>query len=412
MVQQLSRESALNENFQTKTLRVSIKRSIHNIDPKLWDSVTRAQGLFHTHRFFATIESSGVAEADYWYLMCFDGEKLVATAVLAAFEVNLDLLMPRGIQALCRHIRRLHSSFLRIRVLFCGVPISIGKHTVSLSKAADPQSVYNAIGTQMEQIASNHKINFLCFKEFSKDAGAISLLNMGYLGCNSIPSMRLPITWSSYGEYIHSLRYSCRRQIRSSLRRLGISDSKNPLIYEKAAAHHFPRLVVRSTAPAIAVRMNTLYQSVMEHVETRLELLNPEFFQLLGQHMRDEVVYLCLEDDTGMQGIAMLARNGPRLHFLLVGFDYDCRDQYHTYFNLLNGIIAYGIQKRFDDIDLGQTTYQAKQRFGAVAEPMTFYLKSRSEGLHRILAIFKNILFPRRSIPARKVFRTQENSTQ
>ena len=405
-----SQPPAQDQIARTTPLQVVIKRSIFEIEPALWDSVSSACDLFHSHRFFASIESSGVEAAEYWYILCFNDNKAVATAVLSAFDVDLDLLMPQVFRSISRLVRRIYPSFLRIRVLFCGVPISIGKHTISLADDADLTGVYKVIAAEMEKIASIHQINYLCFKEFSRGGGAgpSSLLSAGYFRANSIPAMNMRLRWKSYDHYVRSMRSSCRRLIKTSLRKLGAGDTRALFRSTGEPGGLFPRLVVRPADELVAGRMSALYQIIMTRAKTRLELLNEEFFRQAAVFMNNDLVFICLNDDTGIRGMAMLARNGNSLHFMLTGFDYDTRDRYQTYFNLLNGIIAYGIENGFEYLDLGQTSYQIKQRLGADAELMDFCFKARSHLLHRVLAALKPILFPGTSLAQRRVFRAPD----
>jgi hypothetical protein len=115
------------------SLQIEVVRTIHDIEPDVWDSVGARQGLYWTHRFFSCVESSSIADATaYWYLLFYNEKQLVATAVLSRFVVALDLLLPPGVRRISDAVRRFRPSFLRLPMLFCGVPVSIGKHTLAI----------------------------------------------------------------------------------------------------------------------------------------------------------------------------------------------------------------------------------------------------------------------------------------
>jgi predicted N-acyltransferase len=386
---------------------IVIKRSIHDIEPHLWDSVNASHGFFRTHRFFSALESSAVEDAEYWYLALFEQGKPVATAVLSAFRVSLDLLLPSGARRVCEVARKVYPSFLRPRMLFCGVPVSIGKHTISCCKGTDPERIICEISNRMEQIAQDHRIRYLCFKEFveTEFPAITKLRERGYIHGHSIPTMRLPIRWKSFSAYVQSMRHHYRRKVRLSLHKLGITDDSSPLSPTAPPDNRFPRLVLRDFDHDSAGSLYELYREVMKRAETRLELLNRKFFERAAEYLPDNMVLLCLEDEKGIRGAALLGRNEPWLHFLFVGFDYVFRDRYQTYFNLLNGIIAFAIEQGFEVIDLGQTTYEIKNRLGAHAEPVHFYLRSRSAPTHTILSRLSRFLFPPTKIRVNRVFR-------
>jgi len=389
--------------------RVVVERSIRRIDPALWDSINAPYGLYWTHRFLSCVDS-GVADATYWYLLVYCGSELVATAVLSSFVVSLDLLLPGYVQQLCHAIRRVYPSFFRLRMLFCGIPVSIGKHTLAISDKVRAEPVLDELNRHMVRIARENGIRHLCFKEFAEsDFPDIRLLqNHGYIRAHSIPRVRLDMTWSSFAEYLQSMRHGYRRKIRQSLRKIGITDHGSPMAGSGNGDADLPRLVVDRFCPENTTRMHELYAEVMQRTTVKLEVLNRRFFERLAETMPQDLTWLCLQDKDGVQGAALLGKNGPRLNFLLVGFDYEHRDQYQTYFNLLNGIIAYGIEQRFESIDLGQTTYQIKQRLGGRAEPVYFYLRCLSPVIHFLLRCFSHVLFPPTRLTHRHVFRESD----
>jgi len=385
---------------------VQIVRSIDEIEPALWDAINASHGLYWTHRFFKSIESSGVMNASYWYIMFYQNGNLVATAVLTDFIVSLDLLLPMFIQHICNHIRRIRKSFMKLRILFCGIPLSIGKHTLSVSTSALNRQVIKELHYRMEQIARNEGIKYLCWKEFPESESYITkeLIVLDYIKAFSIPRMTLNIRWHTWETYLKAMRHSYRRKVYQSLQRLGKHKILSPFGNDDNVEVNYPRLIVDEFKLNHASRMNQLYQEVMKRSTTKLEILNQDFFEQMVVQMKDDLVFISLENENTIQGAALLGINGSWLNFLLVGFNYKCRDRYQTYFNLLNGIIAYGIEKGYKQIDLGQTTYDIKSRLGGNSEEMYFYLKPLSTVTRFVLHLLSKLLFPKTHLPSRRVF--------
>ena len=65
---------------------VQIVRSINEIEPALWDAINAPHGLYWTHRFFKSIESSGVMDASYWYIMFYQDGNLVRVNQVKSFR--------------------------------------------------------------------------------------------------------------------------------------------------------------------------------------------------------------------------------------------------------------------------------------------------------------------------------------
>jgi predicted N-acyltransferase len=389
------------------SLQIEVVRTIHDIEPDVWDSVGARQGLYWTHRFFSCVESSSIADATaYWYLLFYNEKQLVATAVLSRFVVALDLLLPPGVRRISDAVRRFRPSFLRLPMLFCGVPVSIGKHTLAISRSTNRETVVRELNRTMERIARDEGIGYLCFKEFvDRDLPALQILEQyGYMKARSIPRVKLEIRWPTFDEYLASMRHGYRRQVRQSLKTMGLTPAELSNPGGIGRKTHYPRMIITKLNRDNARRAHELYLQVMQRATTKLETLPRDFFEALARNMDNDLVLLGIEHNSEMLATAILGINGAELNFLLAGLDYSHRDQFQTYFNLLNGIIAFGIEKGFKTIDLGQTTYDIKQRLGGRAEPVHFYLRALSSPRNRLLRLLNRLLFPETKLPVRRVF--------
>jgi hypothetical protein len=386
-------------------MRTAVVSSIEQVSPEEWDRVGARQGLFWTHRFFRTLEASGVENGTYHYVLLYDHERLVGTAVLSSFVVSLDLLLPMTVQKCCSVIRRVWRNFMRIKVLFCGVPISIGKHTIAV---VDPMYSDAAIaGTEaaMEVIAARERIRYLCFKEYAERdiALCVSLESCGFFRANSVPRVLLNLKWTSYDAYLRDMRHGYRRAVLNSLQKLGTQ--WRIWSREETPPTEGVHLRLDDGHVCAPLAFHGLYRQVMNHTVVKLETLNAQFFERLFTEMRDDVRLLLLEYDGKVLGAAILANYQKTLTFLFVGFDYAHRDEHAVYLNLLNGIVRHAIDSGCRVIDLGQTSYWLKQRLGGEAEPMYFYLKCRTQILHTVLRSCRSLLFPTTDLPRLRVFR-------
>jgi len=386
-------------------LRTAMASSIEQVSPEEWDGVGARQGLFWTHRFFRALEASGVENATYHYVLMYDHERLVGTAVLSSFVVSLDLLLPMTVQKCFSVIRRMWPNFMRIKVLFCGVPISIGKHTIAVTDPAYEGAVVVRTAAIMDEIAAREGIRYLCFKEFAERDLALcaSLEGSGFFRANSVPRVLLTLKWGSYEAYLRDMRHGYRRAILNSLQKLG----KQWRIWakEETPPTEGTHLRLDDGHVCAPLAFHGLYRQVMNHTVVKLETLNAHFFDRLFAEMRDDLRLLLLEYDGEVLGAAILANYQKTLTFLFVGFDYVHRDEHAVYLNLLNGIVRHAIDSGCRTIDLGQTSYWLKQRLGGQAEPMYFYFKCRTRLLHAALKSFRRLLFPATDLPHLRVFR-------
>jgi predicted N-acyltransferase len=375
---------------------LTIKRfeSIHDIEESLWNSINLSNEFFHHHRFIQSIEDAEMDGCKFWYLLFYSGDRLVGSAALSAFRVSLDLFLGETSQTLIRGVRRLFPGFFKIDVLFCGLPISIGKHNLAISDFSYTKDILKALMGEMTRICKNEKIKFMCVKEFygNRVQGMDRLIEYGFFRVPSLPYVTMPINWSCFDEYLDALRHKYRRQIKNSLKKMDAASSGVVLVLGKREVCS-PRQFYK------------LYLEVMEHAGVQLEILNRSFFENLFTKMRDHIEILTFQRGGEVLGAALLCPGGKTLTFLLVGFNYSQRDDYDVYFNLVYGIIKIAIERGCEELNLGQTSYYIKQRIGGTCIPTYFYLKSLSRVVHYLLKRLRKFLFPGLTIPTHKVFR-------
>jgi predicted N-acyltransferase len=374
---------------------VRVVRSIHEVDPAEWDSVVPADELQGTHAFVAACEDSGVEDAVYRHVVVYRGGRAVGVASLACMPVALDLLSTGLARTVIGALRRLKESFLRPRMLFCGLPVSAGRPCLHWSPAADAAHVVRAVGDVMERVADEMGVRILCFKEF--DAAEAALMEpleaMGYFAAPSLPTFRMAVPWTSFDAYAAGLRAGYRRQLRASLR-----------------VRAREGLTVRTVDGPAAEweRFQALYDQVIERAQFRLERLNLAFFRNLGERLPGRVRLLLLERGDRLLAAAVLLFAPGRTTFFMTGIDYALNRRYHAYPNLVAEVVAEAIRAGAPVLELGQTSEALKSRLGALPEPRTLYLRWRSPVGHALLRRGAGALFPVVKVQPRRPFRAAD----
>lgn len=394
-------------------LSVGVYRSINEIEATIWDSVCAPFGFSATHRFIRTLEESQVVDAKYYYLLVWLDDEPVGAAALTGFRVSLDLLNSK-LRKVIRLARMIWPRFLTLPILFCGTPISIGRHCLCSKYKNLDAAVIESIVNFMERTAALDSMAVLCAKEFP--AGGLErfahFAQRGFFCSPSIPRIRLGVRWSTFAEYLAEMRAGYRRQIISSLSKVRWTNLQPEFSDGNPNKQKGVYLEVRRPAPSQAPIFATLYAQTMSRVDSKLETLNEAFFQHLFDACGADLDLLLLKHSDAVLGAALLNCQNRTMHFLLVGVDYSTRDEYDTYFNLLNGIIALAIERSCDLVDLGQTTYHAKARFGGKPEEVNIYLKARRRSLHLLLKASRPLLFPAVGLRPLRVFRADTSTHQ
>ena len=400
-------ENVTSQRVGEMRLRVVRLQSIHDINEKLWDSINAKKDLFHTHRFLRSVEDAKVENSNFWYLLFYFRETLVGTAVLSSFTVSLDLFMGRMLQQFIVIIRSFLPHFLKIKILFCGLPISIGKNGLTISNPSWEEELLGLLAKEMEQIAHKHKIQMICFKEFPKDEDQDMdiLTTFQFIRANSIPYVRMKIPWKNFQSYLAAMRHNYRRHVLRSLRKLGHSEPLIQTCSSSKTSSDKPALVLANHSVCSHQQFYNLYLEVMDHADIKLETLNEAFFEKFYKNMNQDMEVLAVVRGQQILAAAIVTIYKSVMTFLLAGLDYSKLNENDIYFNLLYGIVSRAIQRGCTRLDLGQAPYWLKQCIGGQETPVYFYIRAERWYLHRLLKTFQFILFPELKLKPIHVFR-------
>lgn len=375
-------------------IEVEVARDINLVDLTNWDPLVTDDDLQATHRFVRTCQESGIEDAKYWYLLLYKDSVPVAFAALSLITVSIDLLSTEPIRKLICGLKRIRPNFLRIPVLFCGLPVSFGRSCICFRNDVDKTPLVLRIAQEMEKIAASEGVGMLCFKEFQTHElpDMDELLNLGYFRANSLPYCTLDLKWDDFGSYLSELRTGYRRQFLAGLK---MFDELNLEVR-----------LLDDLSPVVD-QIFDLYGKVMDGAEHRLEMLNRKFFQLLNKYLQSEIRVLLVQKGDRILSCALLLCGSETVTFLIAGIDYDWHRQTLSYVNLLQEILRYSLHRRAKQLHLGQTSYYLKRRLGARAEPLYIYVRHRNGNLNRILQAISPWLFPKEEFKPLRVFRQE-----
>jgi len=365
---------------------------IADVDATEWDAILDPDDLQATHRFVSVCQRSGVEGAAYRHVMVYRGDRLAAIATLSRMDVKLDLLSSGIARASIRWVRRQRPSFLVVPVAFCGLPVSFGQSCLRFAPGADPVDLLPILSRELDTFGAETGARILCFKEYAPAESAVlpPLAAAGYFPAPSLPSCRLTIPWSSFDEYLAAMRAGYRRQVRASLR--------------ARAALGLEVRVLENFGPE-SPRIFGLYEQVMDRAEFQLERLNLAFFDELNARLGSQSGAVLLERHGTVAAAAVLLYAPRLVTFLLAGIDYAHNRAFQAYPNLVTEVVAEAIRCRAAALEMGQTSYDLKLRFGAVTSRRDIYLKCLGRVSHTLLRAVAPALFPVARPPARRVHR-------
>ncbi len=220
-------------------------------------------------------------------------------------------------------------------------------------------------------ILGDEKLFSTLFEEIKKQQkGMLLMLNLDnkmpgaeLLSGRTLPTMLFYNTFSSYTNYMSSLRSHYRRRL------LRISKSFSGV--ERKLMH----------CKDFTGEMYAQYLEVLKRSKGKLETLSLDFFQQLPPAF----ILTTYTINTQLLGWKITISFDEKYYFFLGGIDYRARLKFNTYFNLLLDIIREGINNKAVIIDFGQTAEVPKMRLGCV-------LDEKSMLAHHSNPLFRKLL--------------------
>lgn len=365
---------------------------IADVDPDEWDSLSPPGDLQATHRFIRTCQESRVEDARYRHLMVYRGGELQAVATLSVLRVSLELLAANPARVLVARIRRLHRSFLRLRLVLCGLPVSFNRSCIRFRPGVEVGPLVQAVAAEAEALAAEEDAPVVCFKEHTAaEAEELQpLLLRGYFRAPSLPSCQLDLRWRSFDELVADMRAGYRRLLQASLTR-GERTGLQVRVVDDLRCH--------------CRRIFPLYEQVMDRAEFQLERLPAAFFDRLAENLSGETRVILAEHGERLLAAAVLLVSEEETTFLLAGIDYAANRRHHAYFNLVAEVVAEAVRAGAPRLEMGQTSYELKGRMGARLTERYLFLKHRSAVWHRLLRTTSRWLFPVMTPTRRRVFK-------
>jgi hypothetical protein len=202
----------------------------------------------------------------------------------------------------------------------------------------------------------------------------------------TLPTIVLNNDFSSWDDYLITLRSDYRRRIRIS-------------------AEHFKNAAkFKSNCTLFTEDMYQLYLDVLDHSKGKLEILSYMFFQELPEKFNLMAYY----DQDKLLGWYISVFQENKFYFFLGGIDYNSNIKYHTYSNLLLGLLEEGIRLNIPVIDLGQTAEISKARLGGNVRKKWMVVHHSNWLLRKLLIAARKVLEYSEKFPAYHVFKEKQ----
>lgn len=314
------------------------------------------------HRYYEIVEDTLREGIEYKYFAIRDAAGAVQ-AIQPFFLIDQDIL--EGIRPERRLwapvIRRIWPRFLKLRTLMVGC--AAGEGHLAHADGLPASSVAAVLAHGIVSHAKTLGAGLVLLKEFpAAERDALEcFLKAGFCRAPSMPMTVLDIDYDNFDAYaVSAMSGNARRHFRKNL---------------KAAGGERLRMSVTSDVAGLIDDIYPLYLQVYQRSGQHFEKLTRDYFRLLGERMRDKVVFHLWHRGNRLVAFSMCMVQGDRLVSEYLGFDYAVALQLHLYHRVVRDVIAWGIERGYKSIGSSGLNYDPKLHMGHRLDPIDLYAR-------------------------------------
>lgn len=365
---------------------------VDDIDIKSWHQVCDSSGNPYLDlRFLRAVEISFAREASFWYLIARDESgRSVACTCFSRYLVDGVLMAPAVIQRGITGIRRFWPSFLKYKILLCGIPVSTCNHQLAIADHADRQRLLATLDTVAVKLARASGCPLISFKEFPPEIAVQmdALKDEGFLWARSVMAYSLKGEYGSFDGYYDTRSKSRRSKIRKTFRKL---ECAGLTCEERQGRDGVDQLFTDD--------VHRLYLNVLDRAHVKFEKIPVEFFRELARQLPDESCFTIFRKDNRIVGFCCGLRSHRQHHMLFCGLDYSLNSDAELYFNILYRGLSHGIIPGVKAVHIGAAADEFKQHIGCEGKPLSIYVKAVGTVRHFLLKQVFGLLFDTKPAP-------------
>jgi hypothetical protein len=372
---------------------LALADSIDHLRDSDWDRVA-ADRFFMSRDYLRAIERAKPPRMSFRYAICYDGRTPVAAAAYQVLDIALDAFgsrtpieKPKTFGQALRHVRNQVRDKVggaigdggAPRLLINGNGLVTGEHGFAIAPGTDAKAAMHGLAEATYRIRRAEKLHgavgSVLIKDFGEATRTLSdeLLRFGYHAFEVDPNMVVEIdpAWRKFDDYLGAFTAKYRRKVKDAKKK------SKTLVCER---------LDRAAIEREAASLHALYLAVHEKAHFRLANPGPDYFPALAEALGDDLVIRRWTLDGTPVGCSVALGRGTQLEAHMVGLDYRVSNDHGVYTSALYDFVADAIQRRASVLSMGRTALEIKSSIGAVARPMTCYLRHGNPVGNRLIA--------------------------
>ena len=326
--------------------------------PLKWDDIAIST-VFLSKKYLQVLERSSPENMICHFIGIFENENLVGVSI--AQYLNLNKLESFGGRDKCvkSKIRNFAFKNFASKVLVLGNNMLTGQNSYALEEGVDHKKAIQALHSAANKLKTNFaekniKVHITTYKDFTnaeiKNFAVPELENEYQFSTQPNMIFLIDENWKTEQNYIESLSKKYRDQYKRA-RKKAISLEKRKLSLEEITL--------------LEDEIYDLYYHVAQNAPFNTFFLPRDHFRVFKELFKDKFLFYGYFIGDKLIGFNTLIKNEKVMDTYFLGYDESIQRQNMLYLNMLYDMIAYSINKNFDEIVFARTALEIKSSVGA-----------------------------------------------
>ena len=284
---------------EKQILQTKIFNSVRELPMEQWNDLQNGNSSTYSYDFLDIVEKSQLNDFEYKYILFYDDDNTpVALSVFYTITTDIAIFSSGKLKSLLNSLRHVFPSFLKLRMLECGTPITLNSPPFVSNRKVPINHIINTLDNLLIKAAKENNNILIVIRDFEPQTKSIQsiLSKLGYCLVDSLPNTYIDIIWRNPKDYLSSMKSYYRSKLLRHLRKA----EKQKLRYE--LVNNFANMAEVLCSQWLIVHNNAN--------EFQREILTPDFYRDFSIKMGNRSKVLLFYKQELLVGHALLLMDG------------------------------------------------------------------------------------------------------
>lgn len=373
-------------------INCKVYKSITQLNKHEWNNIVPKGQIFQSYDALHFFEKKGLIEYQPRYFVFTNADReIVAHTTAYLIETDLLIFSKGRLKKLVDRIRKIFPNFLNPNILEVGCPISPGK-SIMLRPDVQLPDIADQLAEALRHVARDTKTQLILLRDhYEADQKQFATFErLKFKRIANLPTTELHIKWSTYEDYLMSMRSRYKAKLKRSLKIAGKENYSTLFVADFA-----------EMGDLLAQQWQNVNDFAKEYSR---EKLTPDFYNYINKGFNGNCRLLQVYQQDVLVAHALIAIDGKILRWLFFGRDRGAIKNDGAYFIVIEQIVKLAIELDMSTVEMGLTSYMTKTEYGAEMVPLHMYIHCRSKILNYIVPRLYQTLNKEVKIQKRNVF--------